>query len=75
MYHRLTMHIFQTSSNVFKLLEEMISSVTGAIYSRTETYRLKTVRIPVRLDELGDISISHPFRHHHELVVAHCHSQ
>ena len=75
MYHHLIVHIYQSSSSVSKLSEEMIWSVTGAIYSRTESYELKTVRIPVRHDELGDISISHPFRRHHELVVAHHHSQ
>ena len=60
MYHLLIVHIYQPSSNVSKLSEEMISSVTGAIYSRTGSYELKTVRIPVHLDELDDISISHP---------------
>ena len=75
MYHHLTVHIYQSSSDVSKLLEEMISSVTGIIYSRTEPHKLKTVRIPVRVDELGDISIGHPFRHHHELVISHHHSQ
>ena len=75
MYHRLTVHIYQSPSNVSKLSEEMISSATGAVYSRTESYKFKTVRIPVRLDELIYISIGHPFRCHHELVVAHHHSQ
>ena len=69
------MHIFQTSSNVFKLLEEMNSSATSAIYSGTESYKLKTVRIHVCLDEVVDISISLPFRHHHEFGVTHGHSQ
>ena len=75
MYHHLAVHIDQPSSDVSKLLEEMIPSVTGTVYSRAEPHKLKTVRIPVHLDELGDISIGHPFRHHHELVIAHHHSQ
>ena len=75
MYRRLTVHIYQSSSNVFELSEEMISSVTGAIYGGAEPYELETIRIPVILDELNDISIRHPFRHHHEFVVVHHHSQ
>ena len=75
MYHHLTVHIRQSSSNVCKLSEETISSVTGAIYSRTESYKLKSVCIPMRLDEFVDISIIHPLRHHHEFPVLHHHSQ
>ena len=75
MYHLLTVHIYQSSSNVSKLSEETVSSVTGAIYSRTETYKPKTVRIPVGLGELIDIPIDHPLRHHCKLVVVHHHSQ
>ena len=75
MYHHLAMHIYQPSSDISELSKEMISSATGAIYSRTESYKLKTVRVPMRLDELGDIPIGHPFRHHYKLVVPHHHSQ
>ena len=61
MYHDLTVHIYQSPSDISKLSEEMISSVTGAIYSRTESYKLKTVRVPMPLDEFGDIPVGHPF--------------
>ena len=29
----------------------------------------------MRLDELVDVPIRHPLRHHREMVIAHCHSQ
>ena len=75
MYHFLTVHIHQSPSNISKLSEETTSSVTGAICSRTESYKFKTVYIPVCLDELDNVSISHPFRHHHKFMVVHHHSQ
>ena len=34
-------------------------------------YKLEGVRFPVRLEELIDISILHPFRYHHELGFIH----
>ena len=41
----------------------------------TGPYKFETVCVPVRFDKLVDVSVGHPFRHHRELVVIHCHSQ
>jgi hypothetical protein len=59
MYHRLAMHIHQPPSDVFELSKRV--SVTGAVDSGSETYKLKPIHIPIRLDELVDIPIYHPF--------------
>ena len=42
---------------------------------RTNPYKFKPIRIPIRLDKLVDVFVYHPFGYHCEAAVAHCHSQ
>ena len=53
----------------------MILSVSLTGSGMVETYQLKPIRFPMRLDELVDIPTDHPFRHHCELVFAHRNAQ
>ena len=60
MYHYLTMHVYQSPSDIFEL-SGIISLVRGIVSSRKKTYKLETVRIPTCLNKLIDVSIGHPF--------------
>ena len=68
------MHIQQPLSNTLELLR-VISSVTSVVSGRSGTYKFEPIRIPMRLDELGDIPIDHPFRDHRKEIFPHRHSQ
>ena len=39
----------------------MISSVTVGSVVEVRPYKLEPIHIPMRLDELGDVPIDHPF--------------
>jgi hypothetical protein len=58
-YHCLAMHVYQSISDAFELLEGV--SATGAVGGGSETYKLKPVYNPMRLDELIDVPVYHPF--------------
>ena len=58
-YHSLAMHVYQSISDAFELLEGI--SATGAVGGGNETYKLKPVYIPMRLDELINVPAYHPF--------------
>ena len=74
MYHPLAVHIQQPLGNAFEL-PGAILSVMGGVSDRSETYKLKPIRIRMCFDELDDIPIGHPFRNHREEPFLHRHSQ
>jgi len=74
MYHSLAVHIQQPLGDTFKL-SRVILSAMGGVSAGVRTYKFKPVRIPMGLDELGDIPIDHPFRDHRKEPFPHRHSQ
>ena len=73
MYNSLIVHVYQSPGNVRKLIETAISDTCSKL--SVESYELKPIYIPMRLDKPVDISVCHPLRHHHESVVPHRDSQ
>ena len=73
-YHCLAMHIYQPPGDIFEL-SRVISSATDGLSVGIKPYKLEPIHIPMHLDELINVPIDHPFRHHCELVIAHRHSQ
>jgi len=74
MYHPLAVHIQQPLGNAFEL-PRAISSVKGGVNAGVRPYKFESIRIPMGLDELGDVPIDHPFRNHRKEVFTHRHSQ
>jgi hypothetical protein len=71
MHHVLVVHIYQPPGDVFELREEITECVTVV---GSMPYKLEPIGILVGLDELVDVSICHPFGHHHKLFAVHRHT-
>ena len=73
MHHFLIVHVYEPPGDVFELLGDLQRRVWPAV--GVNPYKSEQIGVRVGPDERIDITIFHPFRHHHELTLVHRHSQ
>jgi len=76
MNHPLVMHVDQSSCSISKLQQlcgrQWQAKIAG---SEGNAYEFQPICICTRLHKLVDVTMCHPFRYHHKLILSYCHTQ